>query len=158
MCVCKNCVIQNIFFPAFQIEILSLWIHSEEKKVLHILIFLNCFSFIFYVYEFLLACMYVHHVCARCLWRPDEGVWLLGTAVRDSCELPWGYWELNLGYRHDQQMLLIAKPFLQPKCVWDVCGSEVGARALCMCKSEDNFTYWTMSQALTFHFKNRNLS
>ena len=41
------------------------------------------------------ACMYVHHGCAWCLQRPEEGVRLPGTEVTDGCELPHGSWKLN---------------------------------------------------------------
>ena len=35
----------------------------------------------------LLAGMSVYHVCAWCLWRPEEGV---GTKVTDSCKQACG--------------------------------------------------------------------
>jgi hypothetical protein len=44
--------------------------------------------------NFLLACIYVHHMHAWCLHESEEGV--LGTRVIDSCELPCEYWDLNL--------------------------------------------------------------
>lgn len=37
-----------------------------------------------------------------------------GTGVRDSCELPCGWWELNLDPLEEQQVLLTDYPFLQP--------------------------------------------
>jgi hypothetical protein len=37
------------------------------------------------------------HVCASCLWRLKEGIGSCGTGVSDSCELPYGCLELNLG-------------------------------------------------------------
>ena len=31
----------------------------------------------------------------QCLQSPEEGIRSLGTEVKDGCELPCGYWELN---------------------------------------------------------------
>jgi hypothetical protein len=45
----------------------------------------------------LAAYMYGHHLCAWHSWRSEEGVRSSATGVTDSCELPGGYWELNLG-------------------------------------------------------------
>ena len=59
-----------------------------------------CFSLTFlrfYVYEHLSACIYVHHVNACCLWRPEESIRSPGTGVKDGYELPCGCWESNLG-------------------------------------------------------------
>lgn len=39
------------------------------------------FCFIYMFIGILLACVYVHHVCASCLKRPEEGVGTLGTGV-----------------------------------------------------------------------------
>jgi hypothetical protein len=36
------------------------------------------------------------------------------TGVTDSCELPCGFWELNLGPLEEQSVLLTAEPSLQP--------------------------------------------
>jgi hypothetical protein len=47
----------------------------------------------------LLACMSVHHVCAWCPQRAEEGVRSPETGVLDvscSCELTGGFWDLNL--------------------------------------------------------------
>ena len=55
------------------------------------------------------ACMYVYHVCAWCLWRPEEGIRSPGTGVTDGCEPPYGYWESNLGPLEEQQVLLKAE-------------------------------------------------
>ena len=41
--------------------------------------------------------IYVYYVHTWCLWRSDEEVRFLGTGVRDSCELPCGFWEPFLG-------------------------------------------------------------
>jgi hypothetical protein len=37
----------------------------------------------------------------------------LGTGVPDSCELPCGFWELNLDPLEEQPVLLTAEPSLQ---------------------------------------------
>jgi hypothetical protein len=39
---------------------------------------------------------------------------LFDTAVTDSCELPCGRWESNLGSPEEQTMLLTAEPSLHP--------------------------------------------
>lgn len=53
-------------------------------------------KYLFYVYEcftcmyvFLLACMSVHQICARCLLRSEENVGSLELELQ-SCELPQG--------------------------------------------------------------------
>ena len=38
------------------------------------------------------------------------------TGVRDGCEPPCGFWELNLGPLKEQQVLLTAEPSLQLPC------------------------------------------
>jgi len=42
-----------------------------------------------------------------------EGVRASGTGVIDSCELPCGCWDLNLGLLEEQPALLTAEPSLQ---------------------------------------------
>jgi E3 ubiquitin-protein ligase NEDD4 len=46
------------------------------------------------------------YICLRGVKSP-------GTGVTDSCELPCGFWELNLGPLEKQQVLLTAEPTLQ---------------------------------------------
>ena len=41
-----------------------------------------------------------------------------GTGVTDSCELPYGCWELNPGPLEEQSVLLTAEPFLQPQKIF----------------------------------------
>ena len=40
---------------------------------------------------------------------------MLNPGITDSCELPCGCWELNLGPLEKQSLLLIDEPSLQPK-------------------------------------------
>jgi hypothetical protein len=40
--------------------------------------------------------------------------WIPGPGVIDSCELPCGCLELNLGPLEEQAVLLTSEPFLQP--------------------------------------------
>ena len=47
-----------------------------------------------------------------------EGIRSLGTGVSDSCELPCGCWELNLGPLKEQLVLLTAEPSLQPPVMY----------------------------------------
>ena len=46
------------------------------------------------------------HVCLC------EGVGSPGTGVTDSCELPYGCWELNSGFLEEQPVLFTAEPSL----------------------------------------------
>lgn len=39
----------------------------------------------------LLACMFVHHVCAWCSWKPEENVRYPATGKIDGYELPCGF-------------------------------------------------------------------
>jgi hypothetical protein len=60
-------------------------------------LFLHFFKILFYACEHF-ACMHVHQPCAWCLKRPEEDFRSPGTRVRDSCEFPYGCWELNPGH------------------------------------------------------------
>jgi hypothetical protein len=44
----------------------------------------------------------------------EDNIGSLGTGATDSCELPYGCWELSLGSLQDQQVLLTAEQSLQP--------------------------------------------
>jgi hypothetical protein len=37
-----------------------------------------------------------------------------GTGITDGCELPHGFWELNLGPLEEQPVLFTREPFLKP--------------------------------------------
>lgn len=75
--------------------------------------------FLFYVYSVFSArmyvhmyvCMYVYHMCAWYLRKPEEGVGSLGTGVTGSFEPPCCCWELNPG---PLLVLLSTKPSVQP--------------------------------------------
>ena len=47
------------------------------------------------------------------MWK-YEGVRSPGTRITDSCELPCGCWDLNIGPLEEQPMFLITEPSLQP--------------------------------------------
>jgi hypothetical protein len=51
-------------------------------------------------------------VCMQGLWRLIEGVGFHGIGVADSCELPCGCWELNLGPLEEQPVFLTSEPSL----------------------------------------------
>ncbi|CAO2588434.1 hypothetical protein LEMLEM_LOCUS4978 [Lemmus lemmus] len=55
-----------------------------------------------------------HAVTMTLLSEKDPGVESPGTGVTDSYELLFECWELNLGPLEEQQMLVAAKPPLQP--------------------------------------------
>lgn len=61
------------------------------------------------MYECLLACMSMHYICAWCPQGPEHNVGPPGTEVTEGCELPYGYWEVNLGSLQKQQMLLTTR-------------------------------------------------
>lgn len=44
----------------------------------------------------------------------EEDVIFLRIRVTDGGEMPYGYWELNMGTLEEQPALLIAEPSLQP--------------------------------------------
>ena len=49
----------------------------------------------------------------KCPQRPEEGVRSPGTGITEGCELPRGYWELNLGPLEEQPVYLTTEPSLQ---------------------------------------------
>lgn len=51
------------------------------------------------------ACMFVQHVCAQCLWRPEEDIGSPGTVVTNECEPSHGCWEANPGPLQEQSGL-----------------------------------------------------
>ena len=55
--------------------------------------FFIIFNFYLVWTDFLPAHMSVHHVCAWCLQRPEEGFRCLRTGVLNCCELPRGSWD-----------------------------------------------------------------
>ena len=71
--------------------------------------------FIFILCVRILFCLYmcVFTVLGDC-WGPEEGIRSPAPGVTDSCELPSGFWELNMGPLWDQDMLPTTEPFLQP--------------------------------------------
>lgn len=69
------------------------------------------FYFILCVCGGMYVCMYVYHMCAWYLRKPEEGVGSLGTGVTGSFEPPCCCWELNPG---PLLVLLSTKPSVQP--------------------------------------------
>jgi hypothetical protein len=57
----------------------------------------------------------VCHMCALCLWKPEESIRSPGTGVIDSCELPDGSWESNPGHYKSKENSLSVEPPLQPQ-------------------------------------------
>lgn len=41
------------------------------------------------------AWMFMHHICAWCMLRPEEGIRYPRVRVTEGWELPCGYWESN---------------------------------------------------------------
>ena len=83
---CWGVVIQ--FLKSLPLCTLTYW--------LHICFFQYLFVCLLCVWRF--ACMYLYYVCARCLDRPEQGIFIfLRTEVPDIWESPCGCWEPNLG-------------------------------------------------------------
>lgn len=59
------------------------------------------------------ACMYVHHVGARCPWRPEADIRALETTVTNSCEPPCVCWKQNLSPLEEELVFLRVEPPLQ---------------------------------------------
>ena len=101
------------------------WVNNSSTMTIII-----CFvcAFYFICCECLPACMFVHHLHAWCVYRPERGNWIPGTGVLDDCETPCGYWELNPGSLEQQPVLLTAKPSLHPhenNYFWPVLGRNI---------------------------------
>lgn len=52
------------------------------------------------------ACMSMHHACAWCLFRSEQGIWFPGTVVTDTYELSCKYFKLSSGLLEEQSQLL----------------------------------------------------
>ena len=78
-----------------------------KNKVIRLI---DLFLFYFMYMDVLSACMSVHHMCA--VQKVTRGHWSLGTEVTDSCEVPCGCWELNLGLLVEQPLLSIGRASL----------------------------------------------
>lgn len=50
------------------------------------------------------ACIYVHHLCAWCPKKPEEGIRCSGTEVTGMC------WELKLGPLREEQLFSNPEP------------------------------------------------
>lgn len=91
------------------------------RNLMYCSLFMSIFIFNFLAWKkictgiFLSVCMSVHHMCAQCLQRPEEGIEFPGTAGVYSCEPPGERWEQNLSHLYKQQVLLTAEhiDFLQ---------------------------------------------
>lgn len=57
-------------------------------------------------------CIYVHHVHACCLWKPEESGGSPGIKITDGCELQCGCWKLLLSLLHEEQMVLAVEASL----------------------------------------------
>ena len=67
------------------------------------------------------SCIYVYNRCAGYPRRQEKSIKSSGTRVAYCCELPCGYWELNLGplqSSHPSQVL--SHFFRQPLCNLDL--------------------------------------
>ena len=81
-----------------------------EVKVLIFKVQLKAEHLVFFLKEFIF--FIIHLTLFYMLWF--EGIRSPGTGVTNSCELPCGCWDLNLGLLEEQPVLLTAEPSLQP--------------------------------------------
>lgn len=73
------------------------------------------YIFKFYLFSYFMCrlfCLSVHHVCALFL-EGRGGIGSHGTRISGGCELPYGYWEQNLGSLEGQSLLLTTEWPLQ---------------------------------------------
>lgn len=70
----------------------SAWIAEGNHHIWSWSIFIKLY--LSYVYE-CFTCMYVHHVGAWCLWRPDKSAGSPDTGLTVDCETPCRCWESN---------------------------------------------------------------
>lgn len=57
--------------------------------------------------------VFVHHMCAWYLWRPEDGIESAGTGIKDSYKLLCRFWESKLYLIQQQQVLLTPELSLQ---------------------------------------------
>lgn len=57
--------------------------------------------------------MWVHNICIWCSWNA-RGHGISWNCSFAGCELPYGFWELNLDLQEEQHVLLTTAPSLQP--------------------------------------------
>lgn len=89
---------------------------------------LQVILFIYLCMSILPACMYVYHVCARCLRRSEVGIRTPGTGVMGSCELPCGS-SGRAASAHNHQPL-----FLPPGVIsYNIFGASTFWLVLCTC-------------------------
>lgn len=98
-----------LFFPRFIIDFFKRRekFRFDQRGNPQILSF-TVYQFLFDVQECLPTCMYMHHLCACSLRRPEEVIRSPGSGATKVCDLPCGCLELNLGSLQQQ---LLALPF-----------------------------------------------
>lgn len=85
-------------------------LRPKSKQYCFCLECFTCKSLLFYVCRLCFVCINIQ--CAR---RPEEGADSVRTGGTDGWELPGGCWELNLGPREEQPVLLPPRP--APHCL-----------------------------------------
>lgn len=68
-----------------------------------------------WVWLSLSLCMYVHYMCAWCLWKQERTIGFPGTGVTESCGPPYGCWALTLGLPQEQQVILALSHLSSPE-------------------------------------------
>ena len=56
------------------------------------------------------ACIIMYHLCVWYFQKPKEVVGPPGARATDSCEVPYGFWESNLGLLEKQLLSHLFSP------------------------------------------------
>lgn len=100
------------------------WVHvclwtggqsSTVDVITHVLFTLLLFNYLFGFLSECFAYIYVQHVHALRVERPEEGIGYPRPRIMGGCESPCGCWEQNLNHLQEQQTLLATEPLLQPQ-------------------------------------------
>lgn len=113
---CPPYALSRIIYLIFNffISLTMAWKYSQNK--MNIREKGNIITFLSYLCIWVFIHTYTHTPGACIVWsrKPEVGIINPKADIRDSCELRCGSWKLKLDPLKEQQMLLIARPSLQP--------------------------------------------
>lgn len=108
------------------LSVQRLWALIMPGSVFHCSLFLELLKVSVCLCVLVCTCMFVCTTCMQCQCGPEESIASSGTGIIARCELPCGFWELNLG-PFNSNTCSLARPPLQPLCaplhccpVWEV--------------------------------------
>lgn len=109
-CLCwVLCFFFSFFFVSFICFFLLLFFpFIENNNFSHII-----FNFDFYLSMWFAYMCCMQHICAGYTLTPEEGIGCHGSGGTNSCESPYGAWELYPGTLQEQQVLIPAEWSLQ---------------------------------------------